>query len=216
MAYRPRRGDRRRCRTLGFRRRRTLWFCSPPAEVALGHVGIVLGRLARNNAEWHRLIDLAGLSDTLIGDADGIYYPALFNDRLLLGLKGTMSEAELYVLRARLNGGIRNKAARSELRRGLPVGFVWGEEDGEVRFHPDEAVVATIRSSCVTAAKFAGSTRATRLSTMYSPTPSMPALTPLAKRGRRRRRMQRERARSALDVYRGPSGKCSLKIIIPG
>src|SRR5215813_8616132 len=73
---------------------------------------------------WHRLIDLAGPTDTLIGDADGIYHPALFNDRLLLGLKGTMSEAELRVLRARLNGGIRNKAARGELRRGLPVGFV--------------------------------------------------------------------------------------------
>ena len=120
------------------------------AEVALARVGLVLGlevsRLARNNADWHRLIDLAGLTDTLIGDADGIYHPALFNDRLLLGLKGTMSEAELHILRARLNGGIRNKAARGELRRGLPVGFVWGDEDGEVRFHPDEAVITAIRA----------------------------------------------------------------------
>jgi DNA invertase Pin-like site-specific DNA recombinase len=103
-------------------------FARLTAEVALGHVGLVLGlevsRLARNNAEWYRLIDLAGFADTLIGDADGIYHPAVFNDRLLLGLKGTMSEAELHVLRARLNGGIRNKAARGELRRGLPVGFV--------------------------------------------------------------------------------------------
>ena len=119
-------------------------------EVALGRVGLVLGlevsRLARNNADWHRLIELAGLTDTLIGDADGIYHPALFNDRLLLGLKGTMSEAELHVLRARLNGGIRNKAERGELRRGLPVGFVWGEVDGEVLQHPDEAVVTAIRS----------------------------------------------------------------------
>jgi DNA invertase Pin-like site-specific DNA recombinase len=125
-------------------------FARLTAEVALGHVGLVLGlevsRLARNNADWYRLIDLCGLSDTLIGDADGVYHPALFNDRLLLGLKGTMSEAELYVLRARLNGGIRNKAARGELRRGLPVGFVWGEADGEVRFHPDEAVRTTIAS----------------------------------------------------------------------
>src|SRR6516165_3652968 len=111
-------------------------------EVALGRVS----RLAGNNADWHRLIDLAGLTDTLIGDADGIYHPALFNDRLLLGLKGTMSEAELHVLRARLNGGIRNKAERGELRRGLPVGFVWGEVDGEVLQHPDEAVVTAIRS----------------------------------------------------------------------
>src|SRR6202521_3743337 len=118
------------------------------AEVALGHVGLVLGlevsRLARNNADWYRLIDLCGLSNTLIGDADGIYHPVLFNDRLLLGLKGTMSEAELYVLRARLNGGIRNKAARGELRRGLAVGLVWGEQDGEVRLHPDEAVGTAI------------------------------------------------------------------------
>jgi DNA invertase Pin-like site-specific DNA recombinase len=124
-------------------------FARLTAEVALGHVGLVLGlevsRLARNNAEWYRLIDLAGFTDTLIGDADGIYHPAVFNDRLLLGLKGTMSEAELHVLRARLNGGIRNKAARGELRRGLPVGFVWGEADGEVRLHPDEAVVTAIR-----------------------------------------------------------------------
>ena len=123
-------------------------FARLTAEVALGHVGLVLGlevsRLARNNADWYRLIDLCGLSNTLIGDADGVYHPALFNDRLLLGLKGTMSEAELYVLRARLNGGIRNKAARGELRRGLPVGLVWGEADGEVRFHPDEAVRTTI------------------------------------------------------------------------
>jgi DNA invertase Pin-like site-specific DNA recombinase len=125
-------------------------FARLTAEVALGHVGLVLGlevsRLARNNADWHRLIDLCGLTDTLIGDADGIYHPSLFNDRLLLGLKGTMSEAELHVLRARLNGGIRNKAARGELRRGLPVGFTWGDADGEVRFHPDEAIMTTIRN----------------------------------------------------------------------
>lgn len=110
-------------------------FARLTAEVALGRVGMVLGlevsRLARNNADWYRLLDLCGVSDTLIGDADGIYHPGLFNDRLVLGLKGTMSEAELHVLRARLNGGIRNKAARGELRRGLPVGFIWGEQDGE-------------------------------------------------------------------------------------
>ena len=125
-------------------------FARLTAEVALGHVGSVLGlevsRLARNNADWYRLVDLCGLTNTLIGDADGVYHPALFNDRLLLGLKGTMSEAELHILRARLLGGIRNKAARGELRRGLRVGFVWGEEDGEVRFHPDEAVRGAIRT----------------------------------------------------------------------
>ena len=125
-------------------------FARMTAEVALGHVGIVLGlevsRLARNNADWYRLLDLCGMTDTLIGDSDGIYHPAAFNDRLILGLKGTMSEAELHILRARLEGGIRNKAARGELRRGLPVGFVWGEGDGEVCFDPDAAVVGAIHT----------------------------------------------------------------------
>lgn len=125
-------------------------FAHLTAEVALGKVGIVLGlevsRLARNNADWYRLLDLCGLTHTLIGDADGIYHPGLFNDRLVLGLKGTMSEAELHVLRARLLGGIRNKAARGELHRGLPVGLVRGEGDGEVLLDPDEAVQAAIRS----------------------------------------------------------------------
>ncbi len=125
-------------------------FAELTAEVALGHVGIVLAlevsRLARNNADGYRRLDLCGTTDTLIGDADGLYHPGLFNDRLVLGLKGTMSEAELHVLRARLNGGIRNKAARGELRRGLPIGLVWGAADGEVRFHPDAAVTDAIRA----------------------------------------------------------------------
>src|SRR2546425_3571073 len=125
-------------------------FAHMTAQVALGQVGIVLGlevsRLARNSADWYRLLDLCGVTDTLIGDGDGIYHPSLFNDRLVLGLKGTMSEAELHVLRARLEGGIRNKAARGELERGLPVGLIWGDQDGEVRFHPDEAVTSAIRT----------------------------------------------------------------------
>jgi DNA invertase Pin-like site-specific DNA recombinase len=125
-------------------------FARLAAEVALAHVGIVLGlevsRLARNNTDWYRLLDLCSMTNTLIGDADGVYHPSLFNDRLLLGLKGTMSEAELHVLRARLDGGIRNKAARGELRRGLPIGFVWGDADGEVLFHPDEAVRSAVRA----------------------------------------------------------------------
>ena len=90
------------------------------------------------------MLELCGITDTLIGDSDGVYHPALCNDRLLLGLKGTRSEAELHIIRARLDGGIGNKAARGELRRGLPVGFVWGEQDGEVLFHPDEAVTGAI------------------------------------------------------------------------
>jgi DNA invertase Pin-like site-specific DNA recombinase len=125
-------------------------FAQLTADVALLKVGIVVGlevsRLARNNANWYRLLDLCGITDTLLADADGIYHPALFNDRLVLGLKGTMSEAELHILRERLNGGIRHKAARGALRRGLPVGLVWGEQEGEVRFHPDEAVTSAIRA----------------------------------------------------------------------
>jgi DNA invertase Pin-like site-specific DNA recombinase len=125
-------------------------FAELAAQVALGQVGLVLAlevsRLARNNADWYRLLDLCGTTDTLIGDADGLYHPGLFNDRLVLGLKGTMSEAELHVLRARLNGGIRHKAARGELRRGLPIGLLWGEADGEVCFHPDAAVTGAIRA----------------------------------------------------------------------
>jgi len=125
-------------------------FVKLTTAVGLRHVGIVLAievsRMARNNSDWYRLLDLCGMTDTLIADEDGIYHPGLFNDRLVLGLKGTMSEAELHVLRARLQGGIRNKAARGELYRGLPVGFIRGEQDGEVRLHPDEAVRGAIRT----------------------------------------------------------------------
>jgi DNA invertase Pin-like site-specific DNA recombinase len=125
-------------------------FARLTAEVALGHAGLVLGlevsRLARNNVDWYRLLDLCGVTDTVIGDADGIYHPGSFNDRLLLGLKGTMSEAELHVLRARLQGGIRNKAERGELRKALPVGLVWGEADGEILLDPDEAIRGAIQT----------------------------------------------------------------------
>jgi DNA invertase Pin-like site-specific DNA recombinase len=138
-------------------------FARLTSEVALAHVGIVLGlevsRLARNNADWYRLLELCGVTDTLIGDNDGVYHPALFNDRLLLGLKGTMSEAELHIIRARLDGGIRNKAARGELRRGLPVGFIWGEQDGEVLFHPDEAITGAIRTVFERFAEFGSARR---------------------------------------------------------
>lgn len=136
------------------------------AEVALGQVGIILAlevsRLARNNAAWYRLLDLAGVCDALVADADGIYHPALFNDRLVLGMKGMMPENELHVLRARLEGGIRNKAARGELRRGLPVGLTWGEGDGEVVFHPDEAVTGVI-AAVFSQFQLCGSVRATWL-----------------------------------------------------
>lgn len=125
-------------------------FTMMTAEVALGRIGMILSievsRVARNNADWYRLLDLCSVTDTLIGDEDGLYHPGLFNDRLLLGLKGTMAEAELHVIRARLEGGIRNKAARGELRRGLPVGFIWGEQEGEVLMHPDQAVTGAIHT----------------------------------------------------------------------
>jgi DNA invertase Pin-like site-specific DNA recombinase len=122
-------------------------FARLTAEVALGHAGLVLGlevsRVARNNSDWYRLLDLCGVTDTVIGDLDGLYHPGSFNDRLLLGMKGTISEAELHMIRQRLDGGIRNKAKRGELRLGL----VWGEGDGEILLDPDEAVrgaIATI------------------------------------------------------------------------
>ena len=118
------------------------------AEVGLGRVGIVLGleasRLARRSSDWHRLLEICALTGTLILDEDGLYDPAAFNDRLLLGLKGTMSEAELHVLQARLKGGILSKAARGELRLLLPVGFVY-DEDGRVMLDPDAQVQGAIR-----------------------------------------------------------------------
>ena len=98
------------------------------AEVALGHVGVVFGwqvsRLVRNNAEWYQLLDVAALVGTLIGDTDGVYDPRLYNDRLLLGLKGTMSEAELYLMRQRLNAGRLSKVQRGEYVQRLPTGLV--------------------------------------------------------------------------------------------
>lgn len=112
-------------------------------EVSLGRAGIVMGlevsRLARNCADWHRLLEICALTDTLILDEDGMYDPAHFNDRLLLGLKGTMSEAELHVLQARLRGGILNKVRRGELRTPLPLGLTY-DVRGKVIFHPDRQV----------------------------------------------------------------------------
>jgi DNA invertase Pin-like site-specific DNA recombinase len=117
------------------------------ADVGLGKVGIILGievsRLARNNADWYQLLDLCALTDTLIADGDGLYHPGNFNDRLVLGLKGTMSEAELHLIRHRLTAGLLHKAAKGELRQGLPVGFVYDEED-RVILDPDEAVIESI------------------------------------------------------------------------
>ena len=98
-------------------------FAHLTSEVVLG---LEVSRLARNSADWYRLLDRCALSNTLLGDSDGVYHPALYNDRLLLGLKGTMSEAELHLLRERLLEGARAKAARGELRCQLPAGYIWG------------------------------------------------------------------------------------------
>ena len=117
------------------------------SDVGMGKAGIVMGlevsRLARNNADWHRLLEICALANTLILDEDGVYDPANFNDRLLLGLKGTMSEAELHVLKARLRGGVLNAARRGEYRCPLPTGFEY-DSQGEVVLDPDSQVRETI------------------------------------------------------------------------
>ena len=113
------------------------------AEVGLGRVGLILGRevsrLARNNADWYQLLDLCTLTGTLVADADGIYCPGNFNDRLVLGLKGTMAEAELHLIRTRLGDGLRNKAKRGELEQNLPVGLD-RDESGAITLSADEQV----------------------------------------------------------------------------
>jgi DNA invertase Pin-like site-specific DNA recombinase len=117
-------------------------------EVSLEKAGIVLGlevsRLARNSTDWHRLLEICALTDTLILDEDGLYDPRHFNDRLLLGLKGAMSEAELHLIRARLQGGIWNKARRGELQCPLPVGLVYNSE-GRPILDPDKQVQESMR-----------------------------------------------------------------------
>ena len=132
------------------------------AEVGMGRAGIVLGlevsRLARNNADWHRLLELCALGATLICDEDGLYDPCDFNDRLLLGLKGTMSEAELHFIRARLRGGVISKAKRGELVVALPVGLVY-DPAGRVVLDPDVGVQHAVRHLFATFAR-TGSARA--------------------------------------------------------
>ncbi|MCZ6602152.1 MAG: recombinase family protein [Planctomycetota bacterium] len=133
------------------------------AEVGMGQAGIVLGlevsRLARNSMDWHRLLEMCGLTDTLILDEDGVYNPCDFNDRLLLGLKGTMSEAELHLMRSRLRGGILNKARRGELRGPLPVGLGYDVQE-KVILDPDLQVQGSIRHLFETFRR-TGSARAT-------------------------------------------------------
>src|SRR5271167_591153 len=117
-------------------------------EVSMNRAGIVMGlevsRLARNSSDWHRLLEICALTQTLLLDEDAVYDPSHFNDRLLLGLKGTMSEAELHVLRARLQGGILSKARCGELECPLPVGFVYNINHEPV-LDPDQQVQESIR-----------------------------------------------------------------------
>src|SRR4051812_49402458 len=117
------------------------------AEISLGHVGIVFGRemsrLARSNCDWHQLLELYGLFRVLLADADGVYDPRDVNDRLLLGLKGTLSEAETHVLRTRLHQGKLNKARRGELFTCVPIGYVRAA-DGGVALDPDEQVRSVV------------------------------------------------------------------------
>src|SRR3954449_13284776 len=118
------------------------------AAGGLGHVGLVLGfevsRLARSCRDWYHLLEICALAGTLIADSDRIYDPALYNDRLLLGLKGTMSEAELHIMRARLEQGRWHKAGRGELGFNLPRGYL-KRPSGEVALDPDERVRDTVR-----------------------------------------------------------------------
>jgi DNA invertase Pin-like site-specific DNA recombinase len=118
------------------------------AEVSLDHVGLVLGiemsRLARSCKDWHQLLELCALFGTLLGDQDGLYDPRDYNDRLLLGLKGTLSEAELHILRQRMEQGRLNKARRGELFNHPAMGYVRGPS-GELLMDPDEQVQAVVR-----------------------------------------------------------------------
>jgi DNA invertase Pin-like site-specific DNA recombinase len=118
------------------------------SEVALGKAGIIMGlevsRLARNSADWHRLMELCEIAGTLILDEDGLYDPAVFNDKLLLGLKGELSQAELHFLKARMRGGLLNKARRGELEMRPPIGLVY-LADGSVGIDPDRAVQSAMQ-----------------------------------------------------------------------
>lgn len=117
------------------------------AEVGLGHVGAVLSlevsRLARSCSDWYRLLEICALSETLVIDEEGIYDPGAYNDRLLLGFKGTMSEAELHWLHQRLQGGKLTKAEQGQLRFRLPIGLVY-DPVGKIVLDPDEAVAEAV------------------------------------------------------------------------
>jgi DNA invertase Pin-like site-specific DNA recombinase len=118
------------------------------AEIGLGKAGLVLSldasRLARNNRDWHQLLELCSIFGVILADGERLYDPGIYHDRLLLGLSGIMSEAELHQIRMRLHQGERQKAARGELRLPLPAGLAYGR-GGEIILNPDEEVQARLR-----------------------------------------------------------------------
>jgi DNA invertase Pin-like site-specific DNA recombinase len=118
------------------------------SDVAMGQIGAIFSleasRLARSNQDWHRLLELCAITDTLVIDEDGVYNPGEFNDGLVLGMKGTFAQAELHIIRARLHGGKLNKANRGELRFPLPVGFVY--DDDKIVLDPDKEVQGAVRA----------------------------------------------------------------------
>jgi DNA invertase Pin-like site-specific DNA recombinase len=118
------------------------------SDVAMGQVGAIVAleasRLARSNQDWHRLLELCAITDTLVIDTDGVYNPGEFNDGLVLGMKGTFAQAELHIIRARLHDGKLNKANRGELRFPLPVGFVY--HDNKIVIDPDKEVQGAVRA----------------------------------------------------------------------
>jgi Site-specific recombinases, DNA invertase Pin homologs len=131
------------------------------SEVSLGHVGLVLGiemsRLARSGKDFYQLLELCALSGALLADTDGVYDPGDHNDRMLLGLKGTMSEVELHLIKQRMQAGKVNKARRGELSFALPMGYL-RRPSGEAVLDPDEQIQAVVR---LVFAKF------TELGTLY-------------------------------------------------
>src|ERR1700751_6272173 len=118
------------------------------AEMGVGNAGLVLSldasRLARNNRDWHQLLELCSLFGVILADGERLYDPGAYHDRLLLGLSGIMSEAELHQIRLRLHQGERQKTARGELRLPLPAGLIQSR-DGSVTFNPDEEVQERLR-----------------------------------------------------------------------
>ena len=167
------------------------------AEVSLDHVGLILGlemrRLARSNKDWHQLLELCAIFRTLLADADGLYDPTDYNDRLLLGLRGMMNEAALYIMQGRLLEGRRHKAQRGDLLNEPPLGYVRGP-DGDYQLDPDEQAQRVVRLICDVFSKAVctacyGIWPPTTFGSPCVPTPAPPAgtwsgIVPVGRRGK--------------------------------